>query len=108
MILKNRRVSIDEVAHSLNVGHGSAYKIVHDMLGFRKVCARWVPRELTEEHKRNRVEICQSLLNRYSDQGEAFLERIVTGDETWVHHFETESKRQQGMETSGIPKDQEV
>jgi len=94
MILKNRRVSIDDVANSLNISHGSAFTIMHDKLGFRKVCARWVPRELTEEHKRNRVEICQSLLTRYRDEGDTFLERIVTGDETWVHHFEAESKRQ--------------
>jgi hypothetical protein len=27
-------------------------------------------------------------------QGEEFLSRIVTGDETWVHHYEPESKGQ--------------
>jgi hypothetical protein len=25
---------------------------------------------------------------------EEFFSRIVTGDETWVHHYEPESKRQ--------------
>lgn len=54
------------------------------------VCARWIPREQTEKYKRNRFEIYHSLLSRYSDKGEAFLERIVAGDETWVHHFEEE------------------
>jgi len=53
-----------------------------------------VPRELTAEHKRKRVEICQRLLDRYKNEGEEFLSRIVTGDETWVHHYEPESKRQ--------------
>jgi hypothetical protein len=27
-------------------------------------------------------------------RGEAFLSRIVTGDETWAHHYEPETKRQ--------------
>lgn len=94
MILTNRRVKIDEVACSLQISHGSAHEIIHDKLGFRKVCARWVPKDLTEMHKHNRVQICQRLLDRYNNEGEAFLERIVTGDETWVHHFEPESKRQ--------------
>jgi len=40
------------------------------------------------------VAICQRLLDRYANEGEAFLTRIVTGDETWVHHFAPESKRQ--------------
>jgi len=82
MVLANRRVAIDEVACSLQISHGSAYQIIHDELGFHKVCARWLPRELTAEHKRQRVEICQHLLDRYNSEGEEFLSRIVTGDET--------------------------
>jgi hypothetical protein len=40
-------------------------------------------------------EICQCLLDRYNNKGkEEFLSRIVTGDETWVHQYEPESKRQ--------------
>jgi hypothetical protein len=40
-------------------------------------------------------EICQHLLDRYNNEGkEEFLSRMVTGDETWVHHYEPESKRQ--------------
>jgi len=94
MVLANRRVAIYEVACSLQISHGSAYQIIHDELGFHKLCARWVPRELTTEHKRKRVEICQHLLDRYNNEGEEVLSRIVTGDETWVHHYEPESKRQ--------------
>ena len=94
MILENRRVTIDEVANYFEISHGSTYAIIHKRLGFRKVCARWVPKELTEEQKNNRVAICQRLLDRYANEGEAFLTRIVTGDETWVHHFAPESKRQ--------------
>ena len=94
MILENRRVAIDEVENHFEISHGSAYDIIHNSLGFRKVCARWVPKELTEEQKKNRVVICQRLLERYAKEGEAFWTRIVTGDETWVHHFAPESKRQ--------------
>jgi len=39
-------VTIDEIAIELNMSHGSAYSIVHDDLGYRKVCSRWVPRQL--------------------------------------------------------------
>jgi len=94
MILENRRVTIDEVANHFEISHCSAYDIIHNRLGFRKVCARWVPKELTEEQKNNRVAICQRLLDRYAKEGEAFLTRIIAGDETWVHHFAPETKRQ--------------
>ena len=40
MILENRRVTTDEVANHFEISHGSAYDIIHNRLGFRKVCAR--------------------------------------------------------------------
>jgi len=44
--------------------------------------------------KRTIVWSSQRILDRNANEGEAFLTRIVTGDETWVHHFAQESKRQ--------------
>jgi outer membrane lipoprotein-sorting protein len=32
-------------------------------------------------------------LLRYADEKEDVLNRIVTGDESWVHHYQPESKR---------------
>jgi hypothetical protein len=32
-------------------------------------------------------------LLRYADEGEDMFNRIVTGDESWVHHYQPESKR---------------
>ena len=48
--------------------------------------------ELTEAHKQFRLEACSELLE-YCHSDKTFLQRIVTGDETWVYHFEPESKR---------------
>src|SRR3954464_12027053 len=55
--------------------------------------SRWVPKMLTEQHKQERVSACQQLLDSFSAEGETFLERIVTGDETWVHHYTLETRR---------------
>jgi histone-lysine N-methyltransferase SETMAR len=54
----------------------------------------WVPRMLTVEMKASRFEVCQQLLSRYEEEGEEFLHSIVTAEETWVHHYEPESKTQ--------------
>jgi hypothetical protein len=32
------------------------------------------------------------LLRRYEEHGEAFVSKVVTGDETWVFHYTPESK----------------
>ena len=49
MIQTKRRVTTDEVAHHLQISHDFAYEITHERLGFLKVCARWVPKQLTEK-----------------------------------------------------------
>jgi len=36
----------------------------------------------------------REFLSRYAEQGEDFLDSIVTGNETWVYHFTSESKQQ--------------
>ena len=54
---------------------------------------RWVPKMLTDDHKMQRLMASRASLRRYRKEGDAFLSRIVTTDETWVFHYEPESKR---------------
>jgi len=58
------------------------------VLGFRKVCARWVPCTLSDETKAERVPFSREILVRFEKEGEDFLQKIITGDETWVHHYD--------------------
>ena len=45
MIREDRWMTVFEVAAHLDISYGYAYAILHDNLGYRKVCARWVPKE---------------------------------------------------------------
>ena len=56
------------------------------------MCARRVPRQLTYEHKAERISKCSELIKR-SERDPTLFERLITGDETWIHHYEPESKR---------------
>ena len=78
----NQHVTINEVAAARKMSHGSAYEIIMSW-----ATGMWVPRFLTPEMKENRVVACQTLLYRYEYEGEAFLDMIVTTDESWVHHY---------------------
>jgi len=82
-----------ELCTELNMDF-SALETMVATLEYHKVCARWVPRMLTEEHKEHRMQVCQDLLNEYEAEGDSLLDRIITGDETWCHHYEPESIRQ--------------
>lgn len=95
LVRENRRITTRELCLLVpDISKGSIQTILSDKLMFRKVCARWVPRMLTEDHKRQRMEASREFLDRYAEEGEEFLNSIVTGDETWVSHFTPETKRQ--------------
>ena len=59
-----------------------------------KVSARWVHRMVSKDQKRNGLNISRSLLSHYENDPEEFMYLVVTQDETWVHHFDWESKKQ--------------
>jgi hypothetical protein len=69
-----------------------AYTIMHDCLKFRKVCAWWVPRELKDQEKLKQMGLPLQQLLQYADEGEDMLNRIVTGDESGVHHYQHKSQ----------------
>jgi hypothetical protein len=48
LIRADRRITIDSVATALRCSHDLVYSIMQDHLKFRKVCPRWVHRELKD------------------------------------------------------------
>jgi histone-lysine N-methyltransferase SETMAR len=92
-IRSDRRVSISDIVRHTGISRRSVHRVVRDHLNFRKVSARWVPKELKPEQQAVRMMTSLDNLQRYEMEGEAMLERIVTGDETWVHHYQPESKQ---------------
>ena len=63
-----------------------------DDFGYVKICVRWVPHLLTEEQKQNRVRLASQVIEKYDKCDPRRLEEIVTGDETWIYHFQPDSK----------------
>ena len=58
-----------------------------------KVCSTWVSHLLTPLQRHERVEACEELLARYEEEGNDFLSRIITGDESWFYYYQPKSKQ---------------
>lgn len=93
MVLNDRRTTINEISNQLEISFGSVQSILTTNLGMHRVAAKFVPRLLTADQKRFRVEVSQDLLQRATDDS-TFLSRLVTGDETWVYGYDPETKQQ--------------
>ena len=59
----------------------------------RKVCAHWVPKLLQPDQKARRLDVCRELLQLYEEQGDHFLDRLVTQDESWLNFCEPTTKQ---------------
>lgn len=75
-------------------------RILHDKLGMRKLSARWVPRLLTIDNKRTRLNHSKASLDLWNRNPNDFVCRFVTVDKTWTHDNTPETKRQSKQWTS--------
>ena len=92
-IMEDRRVTISNIVEKVGISRGSIYNIIHDELHMNKVSARWIPRLLTPLQKQNRAECSQQLLDMCNTDEDNFFSRLVTVDESWIHHFDPETKQ---------------
>jgi len=64
-IRANRRVTIRELHHIIpEVSKTTIHEAVIRKLGYRKLCARWVPKMLTDDHKKKRIGSALKLVPR--------------------------------------------
>lgn len=94
IILKDRRVSLRQIVEETGFSFHVVQNITTNVLAMKKLTARWVPRMLSADQKHVRQDICQRLLDTFRRDKENFIDRYVTMDETWVHHYDPETKIQ--------------
>ncbi|XP_025155877.1 histone-lysine N-methyltransferase SETMAR-like [Harpegnathos saltator] len=86
----NSRISTQEVAERLNVDRSTAFRHLKK-LGYGLKLDVWVPLNLTEKNKMDRVFTANCLLDRLKT--DPFLDRLVTGGEKWIQYDNVERKR---------------
>jgi len=105
LILEDRRISAKSITEQLGISRERVGSIIHGDLDMRKLSAKWVPKCLNAEQKRQRCQPSEQLLEFFRRDPNDFLSRLVTMDETWLYHYDPETK-QQSMEWrhSGSPR----
>ena len=94
LIIGYRRLKIREIAETVSISYEQTRNIIVNELGFSKISARWVPRLLSVEQKRNRLAISCDCLELFEADPQPFLDKFVTMDDTWVHQYTPELKQQ--------------
>jgi hypothetical protein len=61
------------------------YSYIH-----HNICAGWVPKLLTDDHKCNHLDTRSHLLQQHHNEEENYLYHISTGNQTCIHHYDPE------------------
>jgi len=82
LILKDRRISAKSIAEQLGISRKRVGSIIHEDLERRQLSAKWVPKCLNADQKRQRCQSSEQLLEFFRRDPNDFLSQLVTMDET--------------------------
>ena len=94
MILDDWQMKVREIAETIGNSKERVGCILHEELDMKKLCARWVPHWLTADQKRTRMKISEQCSEHFNKNKTDFVHQFITMDETWIHCYTPESKRQ--------------
>ena len=77
----------------VGICYGTCQRVLTKKLGMHHVTAKFVPRILAADHTQQPVKVCTELRQLANDD-ETFLSRVITGDESWVYGYDSETKQQ--------------
>ena len=75
LVRSDRRLTIRIVTNKVGMDKETARTILVDTLGMRKVCAKMVPRLLTEEQKAQQLNACRDILQQIEADKKTFGKR---------------------------------
>jgi histone-lysine N-methyltransferase SETMAR len=85
IINDDSHITIEELEAQTDLSHGTIQRIISDHLNLRKITARYLPKDLTDFQRAERVRICRENLAKF-ESGAWRLCDVVTGDESWFNH----------------------
>jgi hypothetical protein len=95
LILADRRILAKSIAEQLGISRERVGSIIHEDLDMRKLTESLVPKNLSADHKRQRCQSSEQNLEFFLHSPGSFLSLLVTMDETWLYHYDPETKEQQ-------------
>uniref|UniRef100_A0A8C4Q4B9 Mos1 transposase HTH domain-containing protein n=1 Tax=Eptatretus burgeri TaxID=7764 RepID=A0A8C4Q4B9_EPTBU len=93
MVCADHRLTVRMIAEEFSINKDTVWSIISENLEMHKVCAKMVPKLLSEDQKQQRVTVCEDIIERLEDDPD-LLGRVITGDESWIFEYNPKTKRQ--------------
>ncbi|KAI6653128.1 hypothetical protein LOD99_3973 [Oopsacas minuta] len=93
LITRDPHITYAQLEYETELSSGTINIILHKELCVRKLCARWIPHSLNLQQKLSRIDFCKIMLKRFATGSSRAVSEILTGDETWICHYDPKTKR---------------
>ena len=97
LILENRRIKTKSIAEQLAISRERVGSIIHEDLDTRKLSVKWVPKCLNADQKHQWCQLSEQHLEFFRRDPNDFMLQLVTMDETLLHQYDPEMKKQSLM-----------
>ena len=87
------RLTVRIIFEELSIVRNTAWKILTENLEMLKLCAKMAPKIFSRYQKQLKFTVCQDIIKRLKAESD-LLNYVITGDETWVFEYDSETKRQ--------------
>ena len=94
-VMEDRRLTVK--LRLLKYHLNGCTRFLHQDLDMRKWSTRWVPRFLTIDQKRIRLNMSRECFSLFQKNPAKFVQQLINFDETWIHHH-TPGTKQQSMQ----------
>lgn len=84
IIERNPKTSCRLISEQMKVPKSTIFRVLTAHMNLRKLLARWVPKNLSDQDKENRVKMARAFVRSWRPDWANFLNRIITVDETWL------------------------
>ena len=94
LILEDRQISTKTIAEQVGISRERVGFVIHEDLDMRKLSAKWVPKCLNVDKNVNGASLLSKFCNFFGAiQMISCRARLVTMDETWLYHYNPETKQ---------------
>jgi len=94
LIFEDRWILAKSIAEQLGISRERVGSTIHEDLDMQKLSAKWVPKCLNADQKHQRCQSPEQLLEFFLRNPNDFLSQLVTMNETWLYHYDMETKQQ--------------
>jgi hypothetical protein len=93
-MLEDCQISVKSVAEQLGISRERVGSIIHEDLDMQKLSAKWVPKCLNADQKRQWCQLSEHIFQFFLRDPNDSLLRLVTMDKTWLFHYDPQTKQQ--------------